>query len=206
MLYLNRYNSSGNKSLASLLINKVGKHTGIGNRDNDGSLTFGATDVQGNWLDEYDKYKFCGQIISTQPNGTAPLSVTSTTKVDNLNADMVDGLHSSDFVRNYKVKRGSIDDILEQSFVTYDPVPDGNTPVQSPNISVLTIGNVENRTKQLAFPYDTDSIYYRRIHGESGNPVFGDWKQLAFTDSVEELKSEIEALKDEIASLKEQLS
>ena len=36
-----------------------------------------------------------GQVISTIATGTAPLSVTSTTKVSNLNADLLDGKHAS---------------------------------------------------------------------------------------------------------------
>jgi hypothetical protein len=39
-----------------------------------------------------------GQIESTLATGTAPLVVASTTAVSNLNADMVDGKHSTDFL------------------------------------------------------------------------------------------------------------
>jgi hypothetical protein len=38
-----------------------------------------------------------GQLVSTVATGTAPLGVTSTTAVTNLNADMVDGLHAASF-------------------------------------------------------------------------------------------------------------
>lgn len=38
-----------------------------------------------------------GKFVSTVPNGTPPLEVTSTTRVDNLNADTVDGFHGTDF-------------------------------------------------------------------------------------------------------------
>jgi hypothetical protein len=38
-----------------------------------------------------------GQLISTVTTGTAPLSITSTTVVTNLNADLLDGQHASDF-------------------------------------------------------------------------------------------------------------
>jgi len=37
------------------------------------------------------------KLILTQPTGTAPMTVSSTTVVTNLNADMVDGKHASDF-------------------------------------------------------------------------------------------------------------
>lgn len=40
-----------------------------------------------------------GQIVSTLATGTSPLAVTSTTVNTNLNADLLDGLHSSSFFR-----------------------------------------------------------------------------------------------------------
>lgn len=43
------------------------------------------------------KVKATDQIKSTLASGTKPLDVTSPTKCDNLNADMVDGKHDSDF-------------------------------------------------------------------------------------------------------------
>ena len=42
-----------------------------------------------------------GQLTSTVASGTAPFIVVSNTVVGNLNADMVDGLHLSDFDRRY---------------------------------------------------------------------------------------------------------
>ena len=38
------------------------------------------------------------QIISTLAGGTSPLSITSTTLCTNLNADLLDGHHSTDFI------------------------------------------------------------------------------------------------------------
>lgn len=49
-------------------------------------------------LDVSGAARFAGQITSTVNTGTAPFSISSTTTVTNLNADMVDGLHASDFV------------------------------------------------------------------------------------------------------------
>lgn len=37
------------------------------------------------------------QLVSTMAEGTAPLAVTSTTLVSNLNADLLDGMHASEF-------------------------------------------------------------------------------------------------------------
>jgi hypothetical protein len=39
-----------------------------------------------------------GQVVSTVATGTAPLVVSSTTKVDNLNADTLDGYHAADLM------------------------------------------------------------------------------------------------------------
>lgn len=41
-----------------------------------------------------------GQLVSTVATGTPPLVVSSTTKVSNLNADMLDGQHGCQWVRN----------------------------------------------------------------------------------------------------------
>ncbi len=46
------------------------------------------------------------QLISNIATGTAPLAVTSTTAVTNLNADMVDGKHASDFVEESEFVAG----------------------------------------------------------------------------------------------------
>lgn len=52
------------------------------------------------WSNVYSvKGDFSGQITSSVANGTAPFVVASTTLVKNLNADMLDGIHSSGFVR-----------------------------------------------------------------------------------------------------------
>jgi hypothetical protein len=40
-----------------------------------------------------------GRITSTIPTGTAPLNLSSGTKCDSLNADMVDGVHSGSFIQ-----------------------------------------------------------------------------------------------------------
>ncbi len=47
--------------------------------------------------------KFTGQIQSTAITGTAPFSVTSTTMNPDLNADMVDGKHASDFASAFRI-------------------------------------------------------------------------------------------------------
>jgi hypothetical protein len=50
-------------------------------------------------LDVSGGIKLSGRITSTLSTGTAPFSVSSSTKNDSLNADMVDGTHSSSFLQ-----------------------------------------------------------------------------------------------------------
>lgn len=80
------------------------------------------------------------------------------------NADTVDNLHASDFVRAYGTYSTSYsyDSDWGQSIVTFDPIVSGTAPAQNPNISILNIGNAYSRRKQLAFTYSTNDIYYRR--------------------------------------------
>ena len=88
------------------------------------------------------------------------------------NADTVDNLHASDFVRAYRTDNNNIDSDWGQSFKTFDPIPSGTPPEQCPNISLLSISEQFNRRKQLAFPYCNDNIYYRRhIDGKFTNWV-----------------------------------
>ena len=59
-----------------------------------------------------------GALTSTVATGTAPLSITSTTKVTNLNADMLDGYHASDFFLNTDLLEGfSIEDLTVEATV-----------------------------------------------------------------------------------------
>jgi hypothetical protein len=44
------------------------------------------------------------------------------------NADTVDNLHASDFVRAYTTSNDNIDSDWGQSFKTFDPIPSGTPP------------------------------------------------------------------------------
>ena len=56
------------------------------------------------------------QLKSTVANGTAPLIVTSTTKIDNLNADMLDGKQAVDFA--VALRAGTdVNDIVSQGYI-----------------------------------------------------------------------------------------
>lgn len=90
------------------------------------------------------------------------------------NADKVDGLHATDFVRAYTTSSDNIDADWGQSFKTFDPIPTGTPPEQNPNISLLSIGDNFGRRKMFAFMYDNDNIYYRRRHDNN----FSAWVKL----------------------------
>lgn len=65
----------------------------------------GTANVSGN-MTGVGTITMSGQLTSTVASGTAPFIVSSNTVVGNLNADMVDGLHLSDFDGRYVKKSG----------------------------------------------------------------------------------------------------
>lgn len=81
-------------------------------------------------LDVAGDIKASGQLISGVATGTAPLSVTSTTVVSNLNADMVDGWHASVVLTGDAVELWGTDQTswveIYKWRVDFDSVP-GNT-------------------------------------------------------------------------------
>ena len=57
---------------------------------------------------------------------------------------------------------GNIDADWGQSFKTFDPIPTGTPPLQSPNIRTINVGDSYSRRTQLAFDYASDVAYFRR--------------------------------------------
>jgi len=70
------------------------------------------------------------QLISTVATGTAPLSVSSTTKITNLNADMVDGYHAGNSSGQVPVSNGTLNTNLNADMV--DGYNAGNLSGQVP--------------------------------------------------------------------------
>jgi len=58
-----------------------------------------------------------GQLISTQATGTPPMTVSSTTAVTNLNADMLDGNHAGNATGNIPVSNGTVNTSLNADMV-----------------------------------------------------------------------------------------
>ena len=93
-------------------------------------------------------------------------AMNNTNLVTNLDADLLDGLHASGFLRNYGLNPYTYSSaISSQGTCTLD-TGHPETPDSSYNTSYLTLGEYSlPRLKQLAFCYDTDNIYYRRNGG-----------------------------------------
>lgn len=79
-----------------------------------------------------------------------------------LDADLLDGLNSSAFVRTYGTNSNNIDSDYGECFITFDPVPSGTPPISSPNLRTINVGNNFARRTQMAFDYATDRAWFRR--------------------------------------------
>lgn len=118
------------------------------------------------------------RFMSTVATGLSPLIVSSNTLVNNLNADLLDGVHLAGFSGREGVMRSWLRGrytTVNQYFgngnvVTIDPIPTDDATL-SANTTVLSLGDTPIRNTQLAFLYDTNTIKYRR-HDDS---KWNDW-------------------------------
>lgn len=120
------------------------------------------------WYLGWNQYSTTDSTVSTAPvwrkiihsGNIGSQSVNYSTSAGN--ADTVDNLHASDFVRAYGTTNDNINSDWGQSFKTFDPIPSGTPPAKNPNISTINIGDNFNRRKQLAFVYSANEMYLRR--------------------------------------------
>ncbi|MFA6198730.1 MAG: tail fiber domain-containing protein [Patescibacteria group bacterium] len=117
--------------------------------DSTGNVGIGTT-APGQALDVNGSIRTNGQLISTLADGTAPFSVTSTTVNTNLNADLLDGHHSSDFqtaltnpvtgtgTENYVAVWGAANSLTSQQYLN---VAQGGTGAGTFNTNYLLKGN-----------------------------------------------------------------
>lgn len=118
------------------------------------------------------------RFMSTVATGLSPLIVSSNTLVNNLNADLLDGVHLAGFSGREGVMRSWLRGgytTVNQYFgngnvVTIDPKPTDDVTL-SANTTVLSLGDAPTRNTQLAFHYDTNTIKYRRRDDSKWN----DW-------------------------------
>ena len=98
----------------------------------------------------------------------------------NLNGLTVNGTISGTTNGNVKqinTSSGDIDADWGTSFKTFDPIPSGTPPLQSPNIRTINIGENFARRTQLAFDYNSDKAFFRRRH----NTTWHDWREFYHT-------------------------
>ncbi len=80
-------------------------------------------------LDLNGTFRATGQIISTLATGTAPFAVTSTTLNTNLNADLLDGLHASDFMSSSTDNWvNTVGDTMTGDLIVHANIGIGKTP------------------------------------------------------------------------------
>lgn len=91
-----------------------------------------------------------------------------------LDSDLLDGYNASSFIKTYGTQNNNIDSDYGEGFITFDPIPTGTPPISSPNIRTVNIGNDFNRRTQLAFPYNSDKVFFRR----RTNSVWQSWNEL----------------------------
>ena len=106
--------------------------------------------------------------------GTAPFTVTSTTKVANLNSDYLDGISSAGFIR-YNANIDSSTTNTSTAHIGYGYDSKGWKSA-GPAIS---IGAPDGYIMQMQQTAGGSTVYVR--YGKPDG--FGDWKQVAFTDS-----------------------
>ena len=121
------------------------------------------------------------QLISTIATGTSPLKVTSTTVVTNLNSDLLDGFHETDFVRSFWTSSPGYDCSKYNSRPIISFTYSNNAPFTGGFIDVNTRGY----GFYLGTAYSSNAPLYYRRHGISIDGGMGTWQQLArITDNV----------------------
>ena len=110
-------------------------------------------------------------------NGGTPWQSSNDGSGSGLDADLLDGVQGSGYVRANSTSAGNIDADWGQSFKTFDPIPSGTPPIPSPNLRTINIGENYARRTQVAFNYATDQAWFRRRH----NTTWHGWNQFFHT-------------------------
>jgi hypothetical protein len=136
---------------------------------------------------------FSAQQAFTVAQGTAPFTVTSTTKVTNLNADYLDGLSSTDFAiintsgTSGISKNSDLNDILTAgTYTCYDHGTAStlsNVPYTGGNFRLWHVINTKNNNGQWSSQIilaPSPARMFIRAYEEN---TFHGWKEFAFTTS-----------------------
>lgn len=114
---------------------------------------------------------------STNPNGyiTGVSFANVSSKPTTLS-----GYGITDSIKSNGTLNGNIDSDWGESFTTFDPIPSGTPPLQSPNIRTINIGANYSRRTQLAFDYASDLAYFRRRQDSS----WGSWREFIHSGNI----------------------
>lgn len=127
------------------------------------------------------------QLISTIATGTSPLKVTSTTVVGNLNADMVDGYHSSKLFRSFGGV--SIDfnfsDDNNNNGLYY--LHSNYTQSNKNGITYGSLMNFSSSASSWQIISGSDArLYYRNRWWSGGGGAWSAWKTIAYTSDIKD--------------------
>ncbi len=177
-------NDTGNK-LAFFLNSSTrtadGGANGLTFRNDGGPLNLGssgyATNILGSSVSVTGNLSSNGtvtgtQLISTIPTGTAPLTVTSTTLVSNLNADLLDGINSGSFLRSDTTTTwsGSASGVFQVT------LPAGASGSTNTTVNTLQLFQATaNADSFLSFHVSGDYAAHFGIDGTTNDLFVGGW-------------------------------
>ncbi len=132
------------------------------------------------------------RLRSEAAQGTAPIEVSSTTLCANLNADMVDGLHSVSFARADASPSADLDKVNGRGIMTNDAngnaTEDRHYPINE--AGVLIYGDAAYGSAcQIYGTYMSNRWFARGGGGADGKTK---WREFAFTDSTVAVAKKLE--------------
>ena len=140
----------------------------------------GTAYVSGNQILHAGNYtSYSPSLTGGNASGTWGISVTGTAggvAWGNVSSKptTLSGYGITDSIKSNGTINNNIDSDWGESFTTFDPIPSGTPPLQSPNIRTVNIGNNYDRRTQLAFDYASDLFYFRRRL----NSTWGSWREV----------------------------
>lgn len=107
------------------------------------------------------------RVTLTQATGTAPFTITSTTKVQNLNSDLLDGYHESDFPvskRGGDIRNPATLDAKKRNGMYRVDSGCSAAPRNDRYYSLIVYGNENNVVNQVASDFQTGETYIRAFN------------------------------------------
>ena len=146
----------------------------------DNSVTSGTTSNR--WTNVYSFNGNFSNVVTT----TWLTGITNTSVVSNFNADLLDGLQSTDFTRSLFLWSGSINDFdrgINNSFAARVEADVTGVPESTVyNWNLWQQGNKERGSQFLIHAYGSGTGAWLRSSSQTGN-TWGNWRKLAFEDS-----------------------